>query len=347
MKFKHKVLLAGLAGGALYGFAEKRAKANERNLSGAVVAITGGSRGLGLALARAFADEGCRIAICARDQIELDAAREDLEKRGARVLAFQCDVVDQEEVEAFARAASTRFERIDIWVNNAAIIKVGPAHNTTLGDYHEAMAINFWGTVHGTFAALPQMLERGNGHIVNITSVGGKIGLPHLSTYSAAKFAAQGFTESLSAELAGTGVLVTAIAPGMMRTGSFVASEYIGEPEKEIKWFGAQATLPLPAPIGPLSAENAAALVVRAVKRGQTLKSIPAIPFDILARLHGLLPEAGIAVLSRINALLPAPTSPPDSAKGEALVPQMDESLLKKQFEAGARQGETLKQSVD
>jgi NAD(P)-dependent dehydrogenase (short-subunit alcohol dehydrogenase family) len=344
MKFKHKVLLASAATGAFLFLNEKRAERNARSISGAVVVITGGSRGLGLALAREFAAEGCRIAICARDEKELDEAREDLRKHSARVFAFVCDVAEKEQVEAFAAAVTSHFGRIDIWVNNAAIIQVAPLEDLKLEDFEKAMAVNFWGKVHGAMAVLPQMLERRSGHIVNINSVGGMISLPHMATYSVSKFAGQGYSESLSVELAPKGVQVTTVSPGPIRTGSFTETEYSGDASEEMEWFGAQASFPLPAPLGPLAADKAASLIVRAVKRGTRHLVIPPIPMDIIARAHGLLPELSLAVRTWINGHLPAPTGDDETKKGEEVLPEVQNSLAEKQMEAGKTQGANFNQ---
>jgi NAD(P)-dependent dehydrogenase (short-subunit alcohol dehydrogenase family) len=341
MKFKHKVLLASAATGALILLNEKRAERNERSIAGAVVVITGGSRGLGLALAREFAAEGCRIAICARDEKELDEAREDLRKHSAKAFTFVCDVAEKEQVETFAREVTNHFGRIDIWVNNAAIIQVAPLEDVKLEEFEKAMAVNFWGKVHGSMAAVPQMIERRSGHIVNINSVGGMISLPHMAAYSASKFAGQSYSESLSVELAPKGVQVTTVSPGPLRTGSFTATEYSGDAKEEMEWFGAQASFPLPAPLGPLAADKAASLIVRAVKRGTKHLVIPPIPFDVLARLHGLLPEVSLAVRTWINGHLPAPTGSNETQNGEEIWPQINSSVVEKPIKESTHQGAT------
>src|SRR5581483_11648807 len=146
------------------------------DLHGRTVLITGGSRGLGLLLAREFAREGARIAL-------------------------------------WARAVRNRFGSVDVLVNNAGIIQVGPMEEMLLEDYEAAMQIHFWATVYTTLAVLPEMRQRGSGRIVNITSIGGKISPPHLLPYNASKFAQVGFSEGLRAELAKDGVLVTTVCP--------------------------------------------------------------------------------------------------------------------------------------
>ena len=160
-----------------------------RELRGQTVLITGGSRGLGLAMAEEFAQFGAKIAICARDGQELARARQHLEDRGAVVCAIPCDVSKPEEVENLISSVSRNMGKIDVLVNNAGVISVGPILSQELKDFQEAMDVLFWGTVHPTLAVLPQMLARGNGRIVNIASIGGKVSVPHLIPYGCAKFA--------------------------------------------------------------------------------------------------------------------------------------------------------------
>jgi hypothetical protein len=148
-------------------------------------------------------------------------------------------------------------------------------------------------------------------------------------------------------ELAGSGVQVTTVLPGPMRTGSYTSAEFAGDAEREFGWFGGMASLPLPAPIGPLKAENAAALIVCAIKRGTRQLIIPPLPFDPIARLHGLLPEISLAIRTWINAHLPAPNANATPIKGKELLPQMHDSPLRKLLEADTQRkshGSTLNQ---
>ena len=134
-----------------------------RELRGKTVLITGGSRGLGLALAEEFAQFGAKIAICARDEQELARARQQLEDLGAVVCAVPCDVTKPEEVDNLISSVTRHMGGIDVLVNNAGVISVGPILSQKLEDFQEAMDVMFWGTVHPTLAVLPQMLARGTG----------------------------------------------------------------------------------------------------------------------------------------------------------------------------------------
>ena len=149
-------------------------------------------------------------------------AQQDLRQRGAEVLAVSCDVTDQEQVRSLVDQATQHFGRVDIVVNNAGIIQVGPMSTTTTEDFANALDVMFWGTLYPTLAVLPQMRARRSGRVVNITSIGGMVSVPHLLPYTCAKFAAVGLSEGLRAELGQEGIRVTTVVPGLMRTGSYV-----------------------------------------------------------------------------------------------------------------------------
>ncbi len=270
------------------------------NLNGKVVLITGGSRGLGLALARAFAAEGARLAICARSEEELRHAQEDLEKTGADVFTETCDVADRAAVERLIRSVLSHYGRIDVLVNNAGVIQVGPIQTMTVEDFEQAMDIMFWGMVYATLSVLPHMQQRRSGRIVNITSVGAKVSVPHLVPYSCAKFAAAAFSEGIRAELDRTGIKVVTIAPGLMRTGSYTNALFKGDQPNEAVWFSLGSTIPGIS----MSAERAARQIVSATRTGQA-ERILSVPANILARFHGAFPGISTEVLSLVNRLLP------------------------------------------
>jgi NAD(P)-dependent dehydrogenase (short-subunit alcohol dehydrogenase family) len=192
------------------------------------VLVTGGSRGLGFLIARECARGGARVVICARDLAELERARAALAREGHRITAIACDVSGRAAVTSMIDQVTRTLGGIDVLVNNAGVIEVGPFETMTLDDFARAMDVMFWGMLHTTTAVLPQMRARGGGRIVNVTSIGGRIAVPHLAPYSAAKFAAVGLSEGLRAELAGSGVRVLTVTPGLMRTGSHVAGALQG-----------------------------------------------------------------------------------------------------------------------
>jgi short-subunit dehydrogenase len=272
------------------------------DLRGKVALITGASRGLGLVLAREFASRGCRVAICARDSAELERGCIDLKSRGAEVLAVTCDVVDPSQVEALARTVRERFGRIDVLVNNAGVIQVGPQDEMTVGDYEKAMQTHFWGPLFTTLAVLPEMRQRKAGRIVNISSIGGKVSIPHLVPYDASKFALVGLSEGLRAELARDHVYVTTVCPGLMRTGSHHNADFKGQHRAEFTWFSVGGALPLLS----TSAEHAARQIVRACANGDA-ELVLTLPAKLAVAFHGLFPGLSADLLGLINRFLPEP----------------------------------------
>ena len=236
------------------------------DLDGKVILITGGSRGLGLVMAREFAARGGRVAACARDEEDLQEVREEFAARGDHFLSVQCDVSDRAQVQSLLASVEKALGPIDVLVNNAGTILVGPLEHMTLGDFEEVMRINFWGAVYTTLAVLPGMKERRQGRIVNITSIGGKVAFPHLLPYTASKFALAGFSEGLRAELAKDGIWVTTVVPNLMRTGSPRNADFKGDHEREYAWFTISDSLPG----ASISAERAARQIVRACQNGES-----------------------------------------------------------------------------
>lgn len=290
----------GLAAAAI---AWPRLRSRE-DLSGQTVLITGGSRGLGLALAREFADQGCRIAICARDHDQLQRAAQMLQDEGIACVAVVCDVTDVAQVNCMVRKVKAQLGPIDILVNNAGEIIVAPLENTTIADFERALDVMFWGVVHTSLAVLPDMKQRGAGKIATIASIGGKVSVPHLTAYSCAKAAAVAFCEGLHAELEPYGIQVTTIAPGLMRTGSHVNATFKGQQAREAKWFSAAATLPGIS----MSAERAARQTVDAIRTGRSVKVL-STQADLLARVQGAFPGLVPDILAKAARLLPNPTA--------------------------------------
>ena len=272
----------------------------EYDLTDKTVLITGGSRGLGLVMAREFAREGSSLVLCARDEQELDHARLDLEKLGAEVMVVPCDVTNRQDVEAMIAAVNTRFGPVDVLVNNAGVIQVGPLEVMTHEDFELAMQAHFWGPLNTIMAVLPSMRERRTGRIVNISSIGGKVSVPHLVPYSASKFALVGLSKGLRAELMKDGIKVTTVCPGLMRTGSPRNADFKGKHQFEYAWFSISDALPLLT----VSAENAARQVVLACKRGQA-ELVISVPAKIAVFFDALFPEAMSQMLALANRLLP------------------------------------------
>jgi short-subunit dehydrogenase len=276
----------------------------EADLRGQTVLITGSSRGLGLALAEEFARERCKLVLCSRKEHALSRARQRIERLGAEVCAVPCDVSRPEQVEHLIRVAHQQFGKINILVNNAGIISVAPLLSQSRDDFREAMDIIFWGMVHPTLAVLPEMIDRREGRIVNITSVGGRVSVPHLLPYNCAKFASVGFSEGLHAEVKRFGIDVLTVVPGLMRTGSHVNARFKGNHAAEYRWFSAGATSPLLS----MSAQRAAESIVEAMRTGR-----PELTLGWQARaltgVHQISPGLVADALALINRVLPKATS--------------------------------------
>jgi short-subunit dehydrogenase len=284
---------------------EKFRQSRLHELRGQTVLITGGSRGLGLALAEEFARAGSRIAICARDEQELGRARRHLEELGAEVCAVACDVSRPAEVEHLVQSVRQQLGPVDILVNNAGVIAVGPLLSQKLEDFQEAMDVMFWGTVHPTLAVLPQMVSRGRGRIVNVTSIGARVSVPHLVPYCCAKFAAAGFSEGLHAELKRFGIHVLTVAPGLMRTGSHLHAQFKGRHRQEFGWFALSGTNPL----ASISARRAARKIVDAM-RANRADQVISWQAKLMAELHGIAPGLMQEAMAMVNRLLPDSDGP-------------------------------------
>lgn len=305
-KTTRNLLLFAASAFAVRAFVQQKRTAD---LGGQVVLITGGSRGLGLALAHEFGQHGCRLALCARDADELARAKEDLAAKGYEVHTVACDLTDTTQVNGLIAEVTAQYGQVDILVNNAGVIEVGPVQNMQRRDFEDAMNVDFWGVLDTILAVLPQMQTRKSGRIVNITSIGGKVAFPHLLPYAAAKFAATGLSEGLHSELKRDGITVTTIVPGLLRTGSYFNALFKGNKTGEFVWFSLGDTLPG----GSISAERAARETVAATRRGSA-ERILSVPASLLSRLNGLAPSTTGHLLTLINnAVLPPPSDVPGS----------------------------------
>jgi len=265
-----------------------------------VVLITGGSRGLGLVLARQICAVGGKVALIARDADELERAKADLARRGGAALTVQGDLLDTGQIQSAIRQIIDRFGKIDILINNAGIIEVGPLEHMTREDFERAMRLHFWAPFELILQIVPEMRTWGGGRIVNISSIGGKLAVPHLAPYSASKFALTGFSDALRAELARDNIHVTTVTPGMMRTGSHVNARFKGKHDIEFAWFAASAA----APLISMNAERAARKILAACRRGQ-----PSLTLTFAARTailgNALFPNITGYMMKLINGFLP------------------------------------------
>ena len=264
-----------------------------------VVLITGGSRGLGLSLAFELGSLGSHLAICARDRYELEQARSRLAERGIDAAIFPCDISEESEIEPLVARVLDRFGRIDILINNAGHISVAPLERLQHSDFEQAMQVMFWAPVNLTLAVLPHMKQRGSGHIVDITSVGGRVSIPHLLPYSCAKFAFVAFSKGLGAELDAHHIRVLTVVPGLMRTGSYLNANFKGSAEREFAWFSLLGNLP-----GfSVSARYASRCIVRSLQHNRRTCTI-SLPARALIASDALMPEMTQNILAAVNRYL-------------------------------------------
>jgi NAD(P)-dependent dehydrogenase (short-subunit alcohol dehydrogenase family) len=265
-----------------------------------VALVAGASRGLGLLIARDLARRGLDVAICARDAVELEQGAAQLARGGATVHPYVCDVTDRPGVTSLVAQVEREHGPLDVAVHVAGVIQVGPLDAMTPERFDEAIDIMLRGPIHLALAVLPGMRERRFGRIGTVTSIGGVVSVPHLLPYSTAKFGAVGFSQGLSAELAGTGVTSTTIVPGLMRTGSHLHAQFTGSSGSEYAWFAPGASLPLVA----MDAEKAAARMVQGVLAGDPMVTLTPMA-HIGKRVAGLAPATTTRLMGLVNRALP------------------------------------------
>lgn len=298
---------AATVGTAVLGTLAFRALRGKQLPEGAVIVITGGSRGLGLAIASRFSHRPVRLVLASRHREELEHAQAGLLASHPHLhpedfYLVPADLSQPAECRRLIAEAIARFGRIDVLINNAGIIEVGPIEAQTVEAFERAMQVNFFSALYTTWAALPHLLAQteldGSRHraaIVNIASIGSKVAVPHMLPYSAAKFALVGFSEGLHAELRHKGIRVTTVCPGLMRTGGEEHAQFVGDTEAERKWFNFAATTPGLS----VSAKYAASRIYAAVVSGRAEITISPQAW-LAARVAGACPET----VQRLNALV-------------------------------------------
>lgn len=270
-----------------------------------VVLITGGSRGLGLALARRFALEGARVALIARDTNELERAKHILEMhtRSSHILLCKCDITDDDQLSmAFGNVINV-FGEIDVLVNNAGAIIVGPFGSMEMQDFEAQMKLHLYANISATKKVLPHFRRRKNGRIINICSMGGKVAVPHMLPYDTSKFALAGFSQGLTSELAMENIAVTTVYPALMRTGSPIQAVFKGETKKEFGWFANVDVLPGLS----MDADIAAKKIIEA-SRERRSELIPSFIGKARMFTGTLFPELMNYTMSFINRLMPTGT---------------------------------------
>jgi len=300
--------IVGLAAGVAAAFVGSQLARRRHGIDfgGRIVVITGGSRGLGLVMARQLAAQGARLVLLARDERELDRAKRLLEEEHhAEVLAIRCDVRRRADVRAAVDRILETCGAVDVLINNAGVIQVGPLEHMEHDDFENAMATHFWGPLHLMLELVPVMRRRGFGRIVNISSIGGRIAVPHMAPYSASKFALRGLSDAIRAELAPHGIRVTTVSPGLMRTGSPMNAQVKGQHEAEYAWFAISDSLPGMS----ISAERAARQILSACAYGDPELTIT-VQARLAAALNELAPACTARMMALVTRLLPGATGP-------------------------------------
>lgn len=269
-------------------------------LDGQTVFITGGSRGLGLALALEYARRGANVAICARDAHALEAAAQRIRQLGVRALAIPCDIRNTGQIGDALTKAYAELGRLDVLVNNAGTIQVGPFESMTREDFEDSLQTHFWAVHDAVESAIPLFERTGGGRIVNVTSIGGKVSVPHLLPYCVGKFAAVGYSEGLHAALARKNIIVTTVVPGLMRTGSPRNAWFKGQHRKEYAWFSLSDALPM----FSVSAGSAARTIVDGSMRNDP-EVVLSVQAKLLVLLEGLFPSLTLRALRVADRLLP------------------------------------------
>ena len=293
---------AALAIAAFGGFALAQLGPRPRrplSFAGRTILITGGSRGLGLALARRFAAEGARLALVSRTPEELERARHELLASGASVWTFEAELRSREQIDLLVSRVLEAAGGIDVLVNNAGVIQSMPFEQTTIGDFQESLDTHFWAPLHLIRAVLPH-LPRGAGRIINVSSIGGRVAVPHLTPYCVGKFALAALSDGLNAELAQDGISVLTATPGLMRTGSHRNVKVRGDHRAEARWFALASATSLTS----MAVDRAAAQIIDASRHGRAritpgFQARGAEVFDTLA------PETTAAILALVARWLP------------------------------------------
>jgi short-subunit dehydrogenase len=270
-----------------------------------VALVVGGSRGLGLASAHQLADRGYRLVLTARNGDDLERAAAQLRQDGATVEVHACDVRDEAGIDALVALVEEQAGPIEVLLHVAGVIQAGPLAAMNREDFREAIDIMLWGPINTALAVSPRMVARGRGRIGVVTSVGGIIPAPHLLPYTTAKFGATGFARGLRSELSGSGVTVTTAEPGLMRTGSHLNAQFVGNQSAEYAWFATADNIPLVS----MDADRAASQIVHAVLAGRAVVQ-PTPLAKVAQRVDALAPNATSVLLGAVTRLLPdAPPS--------------------------------------
>jgi NAD(P)-dependent dehydrogenase (short-subunit alcohol dehydrogenase family) len=301
--------------------------------------VTGGCRGLGLVLARELAARGARVSVCARDPAEVAGAAEEFAQRGIPGIAVECDVTDRARVREFLAVTRQKHGPVDVLVNNAGVIAVEPLEEQRPEDFEQSLRIHLWAALYTSLEVIPEMKARRAGRIVNVSSFGGKVAVPHLVPYCVGKHALVGLSDGLRVELLKHGVTVTTVCPGLMRTGSHRQAAFKGEHEEEYRWFALGNALPGMS----TSAEAAARKILRGVALGDA-EIVITLPAQLAVLARAVAPGLVYRVAAEADRfLLPDPGGVgPRAVKGADSRGKTPDLLTAHIDRASARNNETV-----
>jgi short-subunit dehydrogenase len=299
--FRKSIYAAGVMCGAIFGLRSIMKRLDTFDFRQKIVLITGGSRGLGLELSMELIRRGANPILLSRSNDELQRARMELSRISENeVGTYVCDIRNKKEVEETITQIIESYGAIDVLINNAGIIQVGPCEEMKIEDFENAMNVHFWGPLYFMLAVIPHMLKQGQGRIVNIASVGGKVAVPHLTPYSASKFALVGLSDGMRAEMSSRGIHITTVCPGLMRTGSHVNAMFKGKNHKEFTWFAISAATPLIS----MDSNRAARKILNATSRKQPALDL-GLPTRMLIIADAIAPSIVGSAMMFANQLMP------------------------------------------
>lgn len=299
LRDKRPAMALAAAGAGLFALAPRR---SSDSFKGQAAIITGGSRGLGFAMAQELAREGAKVALLARDTEELERAKQRIldEFPSAEILIITCDVTNSEGTHIALKMAAETFGGIDLLINNAGAITVGPYETMRPQDFTAQLDLHFYATMQTVNSALPYLRQSQGRRIVNICSMGGKAAVPHMLPYDVSKFALSGYSQGLMAELARDNISVTTVYPSLMRTGSPIQAVFKGDHEKEYLWFAAGDSMP-----GVSASAHSVARKVIEAARDRRAELDPSIIGKVRGLTSALFPESFAAVMRLMASLLP------------------------------------------
>ncbi|MGZ3768768.1 MAG: SDR family NAD(P)-dependent oxidoreductase [Bdellovibrio sp.] len=330
---KNVLVNAGIGAGLFVAYTLVKNVVRKISFKNKVVLVAGGSRGLGFILAKQLIKEGAAITLLARNIDELQDAKNILQQLtpNAKVMVIPCDCRDRIQVKTAIEETVEHFGCINAVVNCLGVVTTAPIENTTEMDFAESMDTHFWAPYFIIEEALPYLKKETGSRIINIGSIGGIIPIPHLASYCAGKYALEGYSKTLRAELMKYDIHVTTVSPGLMRTGSMGQAHFKGQAQKEYAWFSISSSLPFIT----VNAERAAKKIIRASMYGKA-ELVISWPAKLAVQFKSLFPETFADIITFVNTLLPAPGTD-EKIKGMEAHSSASTSVFTKLTEKSAR----------